>query len=222
MSRTAMKLHENDVDVDRRLFGLGMNRRDILDIRDAAIREYAKGASPLFPFNGAGSLAYLYGTRELRSKFMNRGWKIDNSHGTSGVRNEEMNLIVLYQNVNVACNPNVLPQSFSPKGVGSERLTESNQSDFFNLLGNFALHTYTDNNLKNAVWYIMVAPHTGSVEVAHAVVKNGNFEELIERIFVSKKYDTSDYEEFGMPDVNTEEGNSDDDAIDFDIEISRR
>jgi hypothetical protein len=77
MPNAETKVVASAIDVDRRLSELDMHREDILNIRKAACDMHAAGSSPFFPPNGAGLLAYLYGTHELRKTFLERNWKID-------------------------------------------------------------------------------------------------------------------------------------------------
>ena len=72
--------------------------------------------------------------------------------------------------------------------------------------------THSGEGLDVEVWYVMVA-QDGAVEMTHALIKGGEFSEFIERIFV---HDGSDF------DALEEDDSSDDDAIDFDIKISRK
>lgn len=209
MPRAVTKIYIDDIDVDRRLAELGMSRQDIVDIRDVAASMHATGSSPLFPANGAGQLAYQYGTRELRATFLKRGWAIDQSYGTNGVRHPDRKIIVLYQNVDVACRLSDLPQARSRKGAGSERLS---QGSAFDLIEEVVPSTHSGEGLDVEVWYVMVA-QDGAVEVTLALIKGGEFSEFIERIFV---HDGSNF------DALEEDGSSDDDAIDFDIKISRK
>lgn len=209
MPRAVTKIYIDDIDVDRRLAELGMSRQDIVDIRDVAASMHASGSSPLFPANGAGQLAYQYGTRELRATFLKRGWVIDQSYGTNGVRHPDRKIIVLYQNVDVACRLSDLPQARSRKGAGSERLS---QGSAFDLIEEVVPSTHSGEGLDVEVWYVMVA-QDGAVEVTLALIKGGEFSEFIERIFV---HDGSNF------DALEEDGSSDDDAIDFDIKISRK
>jgi len=209
MPRAATKVYIDDIDVDRRLSELGMDRQDIFDIRDVAASMHATGSSPLFPANGAGQLAYQYGTRELRATFMKRKWTIDQSYGTNGVRHPDHKIIVLYQNVVVACSLSDIPQARSRKGAGSERLS---QGSAFGLIEEVVPSTHSGEGLEVEVWYVMVA-QDGAVEVTHALIKRGEFADFIERIFV---HDGSDFD--GLED----RGSSDDDAVDFDVTISRK
>lgn len=209
MPRAVTKIYIDDIDVDCRLAELGMSRQDIVDIRDVAASMHATGSSPLFPANGAGQLAYQYGTRELRATFLKRGWVIDQSYGTNGVRHPDRKIIVLYQNVDVACRLSDLPQARSRKGAGSERLS---QGSAFDLIEEVVPSTHSGEGLDVEVWYVMVA-QDGAVEVTLALIKGGEFSEFIERIFV---HDGSNF------DALEEDGSSDDDAIDFDIKISRK
>ena len=209
MPRAATKVFIDDIDVDRRLAELNMDRQDILDIRDVAASMHATGSSPLFPANGAGQLAYQYGTRELRATHLKRGWVIDQSYGTNGVRHPDRKIVVLYQNVDVACSLSDLPQARSRKGAGSERLS---QGSAFDLIEEVVPSTHTGEGLDVEVWYVMVA-QDGAVEVTHALIRGGEFSDFIERIFV---HDGSDF------DPLEDDGSLVDDAVDFDITISRK
>jgi len=209
MPRVVTKVYIDDIDVERRLSELGMDRQDVLDIRNVAASMHATGSSPLFPANGAGQLAYQYGTRELRATFLKRSWTIDQSYGTSGVRHPAQKIIVLYQNVDVACSLSNNPQPRSRKGAGSERLGQSNA---FDLIEDQVPSTHSGKELDVDVWYVMVAQN-GAVEVTHALINNGEFSDLIERIFV---HDGSDFDNLD------DRLSSNDDAVDFDIMISRK
>ncbi|MBR9766494.1 MAG: hypothetical protein GYB53_24000 [Rhodobacteraceae bacterium] len=147
-----------------------MDRQDILDIRDVAASMHATGSSPLFPANGAGQLAYQYGTRELRATHLKRGWVIDQSYGTNGVRHPDRKIVVLYQNVDVACSLSDLPQARSRKGAGSERLS---QGSAFDLIEEVVPSTYAGEGLDVEVWYVMVA-QDGAVEVTHALIRGAS------------------------------------------------
>lgn len=209
MPRVVTTVHIDDIDVDRRLSELGMNRQDILDIRDVAASMHATGSSPLFPANGAGQLAYQYGTRELRSTFLKRKWTLDQSYGTNGVRHPDRQIVTLYQNVDVACSLSKLPEARSRKGAGSERLS---QGSAFDLIEEVVPSTHSGEGIGIDVWYVMVA-QDGAVEVTHALITKGEFSDFIERIFV---HDGSDFDD--LEDCNS----SDDDAVDFDVMISRK
>ena len=173
--RAVTKVYIEDLDVDRRLSELGMGKQDVLDIRNVAASMHATGSSPLFPANGAGQLAYQYGTRELRATLLKRGWVIDQSYGTNGVRHPNRKIIVLYQNVDVSCSLSDLPQARSRKGAGSERLS---QGSAFDLIEEVVPSTHSGEGLDLEVWYVMVA-QDGAVEVTHALIKNGEFSEFI-------------------------------------------
>ena len=203
------KVVAREIDVDRRLSELDMHREDILDIRNVACSMHATGSSLFFPPNGAGLLAYLYGTRELRKTFLGRNWTIDQSFGTSGVRHPECKRIVIYQNVDVACSLSELPKPRSRKGAGSERLS---QGSFFDLIKGAVPSTNSGEGLDVEVWHVMVA-QDGAVEVTLAKIEGGEFSEFYERIFVDVGGDLVVLEADCTPD---------EDAVDFDIRVSRK
>jgi hypothetical protein len=199
-----------ELDVNRRLAELSMSKVAILAVRDAACSMGATGSSPFFPSNGAGQLAYQYGTREMRAQLDSLGWEIDQSFGTQGVRLIGKKTIVLYQNVDVACSIPHTPNPRSRKGAGSERLS---QRSAFEVIEDQVPTTYTMESSDGCVWYIMVAEN-GAVEVTNAVVHNGRFADLVERIFVS---DGSD-----MDIARRIDDKNGDDAVDFEVVVTRR
>ena len=209
MPHYSTKLYINPIDVNRRLAELAMFEEDILAIRNIACSMNATGSSLMFPPNGAGLLAYLYGTRELRATFLSRGWEIDQSFGTSGVRHPGKNLLAMYQNVDVACSKLDLPRPRTKKGAGSERLS---QMTAFAGMEDEVGTTYNGAVLNTASWHVMVA-EDGAVEVSRAIIRNGEFSQFIERIFV--------HDGRGL-DMFNKANDSNDDAIDFDVVVSRK
>ena len=209
MSRLETKIFDDDIDVNRRLAELDMDKQDILDIRDVANSYFTTGLSPFFLLNSAGLLAYHWGTRELRATFLKRGWRIYESGGIGGVRHSDKKIIAIYQNVNKACNLSDLPQPRSRKGPGSENLGMGN---LFDGIEENIPSTYSGERIDTAVWYVMVDPD-GAVEVTHAIVSDGEFSDFIERIFIHDGRDL---------DPLVEDDPSENDAIDQDFKISRK
>lgn len=208
MTQPVTKVLQEPVTVDHRLAEIGMSRGAILAIRDTACSMGATGASPFFPANGAGQLAYQYGTRELRAQFHELGWEIDQTFGTQGVRLPGEKRVAIYQNVDVACSLVDLPNPRSRKGAGSERLS---QMSAFEVIEEEVPSTFRAEAAAAAVWYVMVA-EDGAVEVTNAVVRNGKFADLVERIWVDdgEGFDVAGEQERG------------DDAVDFDVVVTRK
>ena len=197
------------IDVDRRLAELGFGTRDdIQRIRDVACARAAEGASPFFPLNGPGTLAFQYGTRELRAHLHGLGWKLDDSFGTSGMQHADEPRLAFYQNVDVACDLPHDPRPRTRKGAGAERL---DQDVLFDPEG---IPTAFDSEAAGReVWYVMVAEN-GAVEVTNAVVRKGWFAEIRERLFVE------DGDGFDV--VDPAGDLPADDAVDFDVPVLRR
>ena len=202
-------VHEDDLDVDRRLAELGFGiRKGLLAVRNVACGKAAEGTSPFFPLNGSGTLAYQYGTRELRQYLDTLGWQIDNAFGTSGTRHPSEVRLAFYQNVDAACDRARDPHPRTKKGAGAERLDQSL------LFEDESLPTHFDSEKVNCeVWYLMVAEN-GAVELTRAVVRKGKFEEIVERLFI----ENGD----GFDVVETSDDLPDNDVIDFDVPIVRR
>ena len=198
------------IDVDRRLAELGFGSRGlILAVRDVAHAREGEGASPFFPANGAGTLAYQYGTHELRARLDELGWRLENPLGTAASRHPTEARRALYQNVDVACSLANDPHPRTRKGVGAERLAQSSLFPEEELISDF------DEAPRDCeAWYVMV-DEKGAVEVTNAVVRDGKFVEFRERLFVDDGSELSIVDE--AHDDTDGEG-----AIEFDISIARK
>lgn len=199
-------LREED-EVERRLVELGLNKEKLLKVRDAA-RGAAADATPFHPANAAGTFAYQYGTFALRSEFASDGWEAERPNGVEAIGRADSPAKVVFANVDVACDRTHAPKARSSKGAGSERLCEGNL--FGDDLPAYFSSDTSDNHL---VYYLMVALD-GAVELSRPIVRGGNFDTFVERIFLSDGADVNFEPIKALDDTET--------ATSFDPQIARK
>ena len=190
-------------DVDRRLAELQLTRAGLLAVV-AVARLEAANATPFHPANAAGTFAYQHGTYALREQFVGPAWIVVRPEGVEAIYNKELNIKVVFSNVDVACS-DVHPKPRSAKGAGAERVCTGN---LFGDLPQYAPEPKDDG----ATYYIMV-DERGAAELSRPVVSNSGFSAMIERIFIS---DGSDLVE---PDLLLQ---TDDAVTDFELKVARK
>jgi hypothetical protein len=162
--------------VDRRLAEFRLTREGLLRVRKIAIAAGAD-ATPFHPANAEGTLSYQHGTFALRNEFVGDDWKIHRPNGVEAIRNEKLNLSVVFTNVDVACIDQFEPKPRSHKGSGAERVCQGN---LFPWLPSYAAAP----SKGEATYYLMVA-EDGAAELTRVVVEDGTFVDYIERIYLS-------------------------------------
>jgi len=165
-------------EVSRRLAELGLNRDLLLEVRAIALNA-AADATPFHPANAPGTFAYHQGTWALRNIFVkpDQKWRPDRPNGVEAIVNDKLQIMVVFANVDVACNDEVKPKPRSRKGSGSERACSGNL-----LFEN--LPEYAPAQAGRAAYYLMVADN-GATELTRPVVKGGTFTAWPERIYLS-------------------------------------
>ena len=205
MAVTKTEIRREDWEVEPRLAELELEKKKLLSVRTTAIGA-AADATPFFPANAAGTLSYQYGTFALRNEHVGDNWQIDRPNGVEVIKNDARRVMLVFANVDIACNDEHQPKARSEKGAGAERLCGSN--GLFDDLPRYV-------NVENEGWlifYLMVAPN-GAVELSRATVEKRRFDKFIERIYLS---DGSD--------LDTEPKLFDDDlpADSFDPQVARK
>jgi hypothetical protein len=154
-------------DVDRRLAELGLGSRTrLLKARSIAISAGAD-ATLFHPANAAGTFSYHHGTFALRHEFVGENWQLDRTGGVEAIRNDAIQVTVVFANVDLACNDVLKPKPRSRKGAGAERVCGGN---LFGSLPEFAPR-------QPAGWatYYLMVDESGAAELTRPVVKNGTF-----------------------------------------------
>lgn len=206
MHPTLLRIEPDDC-VDR-VGQMELNIEGLLRAADTALGA-ASDSSPFDPANAAGTFAYFYGTRALREEFVGERWQVDRQESVEAMRNDDLKIRVVYQNVDVACHEKLLPKPRSKKGAGSERTCSENM-----LFDADAIPHYTPAPAKTdyATYYLMV-DEDGACELSCPIVTNGTFSSFLERIFLT---DSS-----GVP-VNLPKDGNDDAVEHFDPPVVRK
>ncbi|WP_057464506.1 hypothetical protein [Pseudovibrio sp. POLY-S9] len=172
------------IEVEMRLEKLHLNKDDLISVaRDAFSARH--NITVAGPKTGPGLLSYLYGTEALRIRIVGEQWDQVDVDNIALIRNDELKIQVVFQNVDVASSLSLTPKPTTKKGAGSERASKGNM--LFDELPQFVS---TDNS-EYITYSFMVAPN-GASELSQAVIKDGTFVAFIERIFITDASDFND------------------------------
>lgn len=197
------KLHE---------FGCDINRLQGVALTAISARNEA---THLHPQNAPGQLSYLAGVAALRNLFLRLdGWDMYNVRGVEGVRNKNLGVIILFQNVDFACGIHE-PRPICPKRAGVTKLVDNGTLCLF---GDMAGEDGLRENKE--VWFFCVANRSEEPQAElsrPSRIEDGIFGTLLERIFVLTSDGTG-------PQAPKKNQNSDPESIvdDFDVSISRK
>lgn len=193
-------------EAESKLQSMNLDREKLIRAGLVAISQ-ANNTTANFPRNAWGTFAYHHGTAEIRNQFVGPVWSADRNEGIETIVDESNMRKVVFQNVDSAMGT-VDPQPRSPKGAGTERACEGNLP----LFPGAAKFVPVDPEIYE-MWALMV-DEAGNMELSRPVVVGGTFSICRERIFIA---DADDW--LGPP---SDEGSGDDDADDYDVEVSRK
>jgi len=213
MLNTATQIVQDTQDVDTALSKIGLSRDIVVEVARSAAAARAESL-PVDPSGTPGTMSYTYGVRALRLKLIKHGWRESRQGNVESTVNDEVNVQLLFQNVDVACNLFKSPRAISRKGAASRSLVLAGQYDLFDHPDDEAASCFFGK--VPTVWLVCVSVDGFSVraEVSRPKMFGGcQFEGFHQRIFVLE-------EEF-EPNIDRY-GDSDDDHEDFDVEISKK
>ena len=200
MSLIETAIHQG-LSMEQRLSELGLNRESLEKV--AKVASGAKNDSTANdPANAPGTFSYIYGTRTLREEFVGEKWAIDQTESVEALRNDELQIRVIFQNVDIACEADLTPRPRSRKGAGSERVCQGNMFPEFPM---------PEEN-GHATYYLMLA-QDGAFELSQPIVRGGKFDEFVERIFIA----TADSLDIDIADEQSTEA-----VNDLDIDVTRK
>lgn len=171
---------QGDASVELRLRDFGVTTGQLKAVGSVA-RMYADDASPLMPINAPGTLAYMYGVRELRQQLLDGTWKVDRSCGIEAVVNREANLRIAFQNVDRSCDEIFPPNPRSAKGSASENLCGPTLFEYAGVDAGPLTGVRQDGM---TTYYLMVG-EDGSIELSQPIISNGSYCGFRERIFIT-------------------------------------
>lgn len=204
MPSFATAIVQGEAQVADRLADFGLVSDQLLAVGVTA-RTWADDASPLMPINAPGTLAYIYGVRELRQQLLDGSWVVDRTCGIEAVINRELRLRIAFQNVDRACDPIFPPTPRSAKGSASEVLSGPTLFEYAGVEAGPLTGVMQDGV---PTYYLMVG-EDGSVELSHPVISNGSYAQFHERILITSP--DNDW----LDEINPETGPVDD----FDIKV---
>ena len=188
-------------EVQPRLQELGLSKNKLLEVCNIA-RHEGSNATLFHSANAAGTYAYHGGTWGLRDWFIGGDWILDRSNGVETIKNEKLEVIVAFSNVDLACVDSHIPQARTKKGSGAERAMGV---DMFGGLPTFAPRSTGELQF--------MVDEDGGTELTRPVVKGGRFTTATERIYL---FESGDDEGDGIRKTPP------DDVIDFDPKIARK
>lgn len=154
----------------------------------SARRECGANFPPTFP----GTAAWSHGTDALRSRMLRKsGWLKVNIKNIPIVYNDNLKKIIIFQNVDHACDPMNPPRLLHPKGPMSSSLIDINQGDLFDRPPIIPLSIFKGYQL----WYYCFSFQTyNGLDIRAELSRPGpllkrQFDEFYERIFILEKGD---------------------------------
>jgi hypothetical protein len=139
------------------------------------------------PASAEGQMAYIYGTRFLRTLFRAKGYLLYRQENIEGIVHPDRDLRIIYQNVDVAASWLQDPHPLSAKGSGSDRIIDLAQGSLFTPADLASAEAVKFDQIDTGVWYFCVSADGDDVRAELSLpsaIKNGKFGKFIERIFI--------------------------------------
>lgn len=195
-------------DVRAKLDALGLNLDGLIEVADAAFAA-RDGANENYPVNSPGTLAYHEGTAQLRVSFLSDSWKKARVDGVECIENEQLQIRVVFSNVDQAADLEVTPKPITDKGQVTQVLCDANSHQTSMDFGD-EFEVKEDNYLT----YYMFVGEDGTAELSLPLAcPSGKFKDLVERIVVLSSDDLDD---------DFIDDDEDDDGPEIEIEINRK
>lgn len=171
---------------DTVLAELRLTREGLCTAVEAAI-EAGSTITANHPNNSYGTYKYHEGTAALRDQFVGEnGWVRDSNNNIESIYNPDLGIKVVFQNVDLACNPAHIPQASTPKKAGTQRCIETNSL----FQSSEIPHLYNPTEkIGTKTYYLMVSANFEEVESELTLVTeltpNGQFKNVAQRVFLS-------------------------------------
>ena len=210
-----VKIYEDSRDVNRRLQSFGTSCEELTSIVRQVVAARAEAVDD-DPVATAGLFAYIHGTRHLRALFRSKKWLRHRQDGIESVRHPEKSLYLVYQSVDLACSWTRSPRAISGKGSGADRVIDMAQRRLFSDEELDQLNPMPSEGFNTGCWFFCVSVNGEDIRAElslPAALGGNNFKQFIERIFIVRG---GEWESLKI------ETNADDDAVEFEPNISRK
>lgn len=193
--------------VSKRLEELQLDKRTLLEIAKKTLSA-ANEITESHPPGTLGSRRYSEFIRYMTDANFS-GWEGYCEKNICGILNRSLQVLLLYQNVTVACDVDFWPQPIIPKRDGVKKLCyvntpylqESSDLEQLSLLpvDNNIIHSVKELSKAKKV-YICMFDLEGALEISCPLLDNkGQYAKFVERIFIIQS--SSDYDPEGISDV---------------------
>ena len=211
---TSSICYRSEIEAKTKLHEFGCDLHSLQGVALTAISARNE-ATPLHPQSAPGQKSYLEGVAALRNLFLRLDdWEIYNAKGIEGVRNKNLEVIILFQNVDFACGIHE-PRPLHPKRGGVTELVDNGTLCLFDEMA-------SEDGLREnkEVWFLCVANRSEEPQAElsrPSRIEDGVFGTLLERIFVLNSDGPG-------PEASTQGQDSDQETTtdDFDVTISRK
>lgn len=208
---TITQVFEDDYEIEDQLVKFGITKQELREVafNAASARNEATG---LHPVNAPGTFAYHEGVRSMRLMFLQKqdGWEVDRLDGIEVILHKEKNLVVVFQNVDLACGIDS-PKAISEKRISSKKLIANATSPLFPEISGKA-------HENRSVWYLCVSSNADEVKMElsrpDAIDEKGQFSVFSDRIFIVTEDDI-------LP-TNTPRDDEAFEVDDFDIQVTKK
>lgn len=206
-------------DAEQEVSKLGLK----LSIAQKVARSAAAGRASALDVDVAftpGMLSHIHGNRHLRLQLLPHGWRKGRFNNVESVINDELGIQIIFQNVDIACDPSHSPQAISGKGAGSRQLVRAGlQGELWESPVNPPAdvnQAASKNGVTPVVWMFCVS--NDGKRLRAELSKPDNFEgdqftEFSKRIFVL------DEESGAEPDISVRPSSNNDGDSEFDVEV---
>lgn len=181
------RIYTEDHEIDARLVSFNVTRQELIEVVRGVVAARADSVEN-DPVTAEGLLAYIYGTRFLRSLFRTKGWHLHRENNIESVSHPDREQRIIYQSVDLAASRQN-PQAVSGKGTGSDKIIAEAQGTLFPE-EEIAKITKSGRAPKFdlGVWYFCVSVN-GDDDIRAELslptaVEGGNFKGFIERIYI--------------------------------------
>jgi hypothetical protein len=201
-------------EAQRALLSIGLSVDVVRDVAIAAASARADAIEGIDAASAPGMLSYLHGTRAIRYRLLQRGWRAANPGNVASTVNDDLGIQLVFQNVVQACRE-MDPEPFTDRGPGSRRLVavgDPAQQEFWARDEVASIGTFP------TVWLLCVSatPDRICAEVSQPMpYEAGSFQGFYRRIWVVD-------EEPGPTPARRKTDITPEQGADFEVRVSRK